>query len=199
MVSWVRRMVHQGCIRTLLGQNQNTLHWTKRRGDSRVIFAEGKFHLSELHAVNIWKPKAKWYIVLNASKSKIMRRYFETSSIIKCDKDKGNENVIWFDWKKCFSFGVFQKLKNKNQILRVLIFEGFCNNCEILSMWNGKVKSGRSSLNSSSKIYIQNLETELEPRQTCGMELFVKVVNCLISNMESFAALVNSWKPKAVN
>ena len=94
MVSWVRRMVHQGCIRTLLGQNQNTLHWTKKRGDSSVIFAEGKFHLSELHAGNICKPKAKWYIVLNASKSKIMRRYFEMSSIIKCDKDKGNENVI---------------------------------------------------------------------------------------------------------
>ena len=103
-----------------------------------------------------------------------MRRYFEASSVIKCDKDKGNENVIWFDLKKCFSFGAFRKLKNKNQILRVLIFEGFCNNCEILSTWNGKVKSGRSSLNSSSKIYIQNLETELEPRQISEMELFVK-------------------------
>ena len=157
MVSWVRRMVHQGCIRTLFGQIQNTLHWIKRRGDSRVIFAEGKFHLSELYAGN-----------------KNMRIYFEASSIIKCDKDKGNENVIWFDWKKCFSFGAFRKLKNKNQILRVLIFEGFCNNCEILSTWNGKVKSWRSSLNSSSKIYIQNLETELEPRQTSEMELFVK-------------------------
>ena len=174
MVSWVRRMMHQGCIRMLLGQNQNTLHWIKRRGDSRVIFAEGKFHLSELHAGNICKPKAKRCIVLNASKSKNMRRYFEASSVIKCDKDKGNENVISFDLKKCFSFGAFRKLKNKNQILRVLIFEGFCNNCEILSTWNGKVKSWRSSLNSSSKIYIQNLETELEPRQTSVMELFVK-------------------------
>lgn len=105
---------------------------------------------------------------------KNMRIYFEASSIIKCGKDKGNENVIWFDWKKFFSFGAFRKLKNKNQILSVLIFEGFCNNCEILSTWNGKVKSGRSSLNSSSKIYIQNLETELEPRQISEMELFVK-------------------------
>ena len=26
-----------------------------------------------------------------------MRRYFEASSIIKCDKGKGNENVIEFD------------------------------------------------------------------------------------------------------
>ena len=192
-------MVHQGCIRMLLGQNQNTLHWTKRRGDFRVIFAEGKFDLSELHAGNICKPKAKWYIVINASKSKNMRRYFEASSIMKYDKDKGNENVIWFDWKKCFSFGAFRKLKNKNQILGVLIFVGFCNNCKILSTWNGKVKSGCSFLNSSSKIYIQNLETELEPRQTSEMEFFVKVVNCLISTMESFVTLVNSWKPKAVN
>ena len=38
-----------------------------------------------------------------------MRRYFEASNIIKCDKDEGNENVIRFD-----SFGAFRKLKNKN-------------------------------------------------------------------------------------
>ena len=128
-----------------------------------------------------------------------MRRYFEVSSIIKCDKDKGKENVIWFDWKKCFSFNAFQKLKNKNQILLVIIFADFCNNCKILPTWNGKVKSGRSSLNSSSKIYIQNSEKELEPHQTSEMELFVKVVNGLISKMETFVTLVNSWNPKAVN
>ena len=44
----------------------------------------------------------------------------------------------------------------------------------ILKRVNGKVKSWRSSLNSSSEIYIQNLETELEPRETSEMELFVK-------------------------
>ena len=38
-----------------------------------------------------------------------MRRYFEASSIIKCDEDEGNENSIRSD-----SFGVFRKLKNKN-------------------------------------------------------------------------------------
>ena len=76
--------------------------------------------------------------------------------------------------KNVFHLAPFENWKLNNQILRVLIFEGFCNNCEILSTWNGKVKSWRSSLNSSSKIYIQNLETELEPRQTSEMELFVK-------------------------
>ena len=79
--------------------------------------AERKFDLSELRTGNICKQKAKWHIALNESKSKNMRRFFEASSIMKCDKDKGNENVIWFNWNKCFS------LKNKN--LGILIFAVF--------------------------------------------------------------------------
>ena len=40
--------------------------------------------------------KGKMAPFLNVSKSKNMRRYFEASVIIKCDKDKGNKNVIGF-------------------------------------------------------------------------------------------------------
>ena len=40
---------------------------------------------------------AKWHFVLNVSMPKNMRRYFEASSIIKCNKDIGNKNVIGFD------------------------------------------------------------------------------------------------------
>ena len=81
MVSWVRdtvqgyyqdRFIHQVCIRTLWGQSQNTLHWTKGGGDFRVIFAEGKFDRSELCKGNISKQKGKWHLVLNVSKSKSM-------------------------------------------------------------------------------------------------------------------------------
>ena len=31
---------------------------------------------------------AKWHVSLNVSKAKNMRRFFEASVIIKCDKDK---------------------------------------------------------------------------------------------------------------
>ena len=138
--------------------------------------------LSLMHqSQKTWEDILKRVVLWNAIKAKEMRM---SSGLIE---------------KKFFHFGAFWKPKNKNQILRVLIFAGFCNNCEILSTWNGKVKSRRSSLNSSSKTYIQNSETELEPHQTSEMELFVKVVNCLISKMESFVTLVNNWKPKAVN
>ena len=92
------RFIHQVCLRTLSGQSQNTLHWTKGRGDFRVIFAEGKFNFSELRKQKICKQKAKWHLALNVSKSKNMRRYFEVSSIIKWDKDKGNKNAIMFDY-----------------------------------------------------------------------------------------------------
>ena len=37
-----------------------------------------------------------------------MIRYFEARGIIKCDKGKGNKNVIGFELKKCFSFGAFE-------------------------------------------------------------------------------------------
>ena len=40
---------------------------------------------------------AKWHFVLNVSMPKNTRRYFEVSSIIKCNKDIGNKNVIGFD------------------------------------------------------------------------------------------------------
>ena len=60
------------------------------------MFADGKFDLSELRKGNLCQQEAKWHLVFNLSKSKNMRRYFKASSIIKCDKDKGNKNVIAF-------------------------------------------------------------------------------------------------------
>ena len=36
---------------------------------------------------------AKWNLVLDISKSENMKRYFEASSIIKYDKDKGNKYI----------------------------------------------------------------------------------------------------------
>ena len=50
---------------------------------------------------NICKRKAKWHLDLNASKSENMRRYFEASSIIKYEKDKGNKyvyNIYVYKW-----------------------------------------------------------------------------------------------------
>ena len=66
------------------------------RGDDRVIIAGGKFDFSELSKGNIFKQKEKWQLVLNVSKSTDMRIYFETRSIIKRKKDKGNRHVIRF-------------------------------------------------------------------------------------------------------
>ena len=63
----------------------------------RVIFAEGKFDLSELRKENICKQKAKWHFDLNVPESENTRRYFEVNSIIKCDKDEENESVIRLD------------------------------------------------------------------------------------------------------
>ena len=40
-----------------------------------------------------------------------MRRYFVASSVIKCDKDKGNKNVIGFDGKNAFHSAPFENLK----------------------------------------------------------------------------------------
>ena len=65
------------------------------------MFEEGKFDLSKLRKENIFKKKAKWHVVLKVLKPKNMKRYFEASSTIKWDEEKGNENVR-SDWKKCF-------------------------------------------------------------------------------------------------
>ena len=106
MVSWVRdtvqgryqdRFINQAVLERY--KYKAKILYTKPKEEEifRVIFVKGKFDLSELRKGNICKQKTKWHIVLNISKSKNMRRYFEASSIIKCDKDKGNENVIGFD------------------------------------------------------------------------------------------------------
>ena len=47
------------------------------------MFEEGKFDLSKLRKENIFKKKAKWYVVLKVLKPKNMKRYFEASSTIK--------------------------------------------------------------------------------------------------------------------
>ena len=56
---------------------------------------------------------------------------------------------------------------------------------------NAATESWSSSLNTSTKICVQNPEVELEPRQTSKIELFAKIVNDLTSKMEFFVALVN--------
>ena len=89
-----------------------------------TFFTKRRFDLPGLRKGNICKQMAKWQIVPDVWKSENMRRHFEASSIIKCDKGKGNENVIRFDWKKCFPFSAF---------LRVffVIHPGvFCKNCK---------------------------------------------------------------------
>ena len=53
----------------------------------------------------------KWHLVPDVSKSKNMGRYFEAGSVIKSDKDKGNKNVIGFDWKNAFHSAPFENLK----------------------------------------------------------------------------------------
>ena len=61
------------------------------------FFAVGKFDIPICAKETSARKRQKWLLALDISKSKNMRRYFEASSVIKCDKDKGNKNVIGFD------------------------------------------------------------------------------------------------------
>ena len=61
------------------------------------FFAVGKFDIPNCAKETSARKRQKWHLVLDVSKLKNMRRYFKASSVIKCDKDKGNKNVIGFD------------------------------------------------------------------------------------------------------
>lgn len=57
------------------------------------------------------KQAKKSSCLVNASKSKDIRKYFGTTSTVKCDVAKGIKNAIETDWKRYVVILCFRKLK----------------------------------------------------------------------------------------